>query len=186
MVYPTFPDRVYLDTSYILRLLQYAKSPNDLRSQRCKLLHDHFLRQGTTLETSLFTFEEMCFVIMFKKDLLEKAKQAGHPNIKVFKTRQPDTYQQHYAQVYSAPRLLVNQLSALSIIITHPRRINPSLNPTRRIVDYAIKIFAKYWQLDSKDVLHIAVARNLRIKTLISCDDDFASVTEIDHFNPCR
>ena len=184
MAYSTFPDVVYLDSSFLINLLSYKVDPAWGKYKKCKLLYDHLLKSKIRLVASLFTLEETIYFLFFKQKLLTRAKSSGYKNVKDFKTKDPTGFEAYYKQFCGIPRLIVNDSRALGIRFMHPKYINPRLDSTKRIRDYAIKLLEKYSDLDSKDAFHVAIARNLRIEMLISCDKDFAAVTEISSFNP--
>ena len=183
-MYPSFPHKVYLDSSYIIRLFQYLKDSSNIDNKKCKLLYDHLLKSKVELVTSLFALEETIFILFFKHRLLREAISKGFSRVKDFRISKPADFDSVYMKYRTIPRRIVNQTNSLGICITYPKYINPRLDATNRVRDYSLKLFEKYFCLDSKDVFHVAVARFLRINMLISCDNDFSSISEIQHYNP--
>jgi len=184
MAYPSFPDIVYLDSSFLIDLLSYKVAPKAGRYKRCKLLYDHLLISKIRIVASLFTLEETIHYLFFRNKLLPEAHRLKFSSVKEFKSKAPTQFESFYKRYSFIPRLIVSDSRALGIRFEYPRMPDPRIDLTKRIRDYAIKLLRKYWQLDSKDAFHVAIARNLRIKMFISCDKDFAVVTEISSFNP--
>ncbi len=181
MTYPSFPKTVYLDSSYLIRLLTYQRDRNDKRCRKCYSLYNHLKKEKVELVASLFTLEEVIYILFFRYALL---RNSPYKNIKEYKKKNLDDYVKKYRKYSGIPKRLVHECKTLGIQIqTTP---HPTFDPTLYIKEYAVKLLQKYSHLDSKDAFHIAVARVLRIDMLISCDDDFSKVQEIATFNPIK
>lgn len=184
MTYPAFPDTVYLDTSYLAKLLTYAKSPKDPDLLKCKRLHSHLLSRNVKLVGSLFTLEETFFFLFFKQVMNTEAKKNKFKDTKQFRRRNPQLHHKFYMSNSWLLKWIVSQSHTMSVEFLHPKYINPNLNMTDRIRQYATNLLTKYSGLDSKDAFHVAAARCMRIDTIISCDRDFLSLTEIRAYIP--
>lgn len=186
MAYPSFPSRVYLDTSYLVRLLSYPRNPKSPPIRRCKLLYDHLLRGGVDLLTSSFAYEEVVYVLLVKQWLLPEANKRGYGSLKEFRSKDQTQYISVYRQHNGIPRMVQKEFANLQIAMAFPSYFNPALNPSDRVIQYAAAVMRHYWQVDCKDAIHIALARCLNIDMVVACDNDFAAVKQIRHFNPLK
>ncbi len=184
MSYPAFPDRVYIDTSYLINLVSYARNPKDKDFKKCKALYDHLLKSNIGMIASPLTLEEAIFYLFFKRQLLTQARTFGFSSTKRFRKSRKKDFSSCYRAHSGIPKKILTESRTLGIEYAFPRYSLLGINASKRVNQYAAKMLRKYTELDSKDAFHVAIARCLRIEYIISCDNDFSSLQEIRHYNP--
>lgn len=189
MAYPQFPDRVYIDTSFLVRLISYTTDPKDKNNKKCKKLFDHFNNRGIAMIASFLTLEEAIHTFLFKgkkSGLNYEAKKRNYSHAKDFRLKDPKIYSKVYSNYKNTALLTLRYSIALGIKFNFPVYKNPHLtNATMRVNNFAAGLLRRYDCLDTMDAFHAATAKVMNIKMLISCDRDFDTVSEIDNYNPC-
>lgn len=185
----SFPQKVYVDTSYLLYLKSYPSNQSIPIFKSCKTFHDSLLKNRVEMVTSVLAVQEAFYVILYKDGIFLDMKQFkdknGNPYQKIgaFRRQKPQEFKKSYRK--HCPKLFkfVEFLYNLGVKILYPRQyITPGMTDiSKRITDYAYGLLNRY-ELDPMDAFHVAVAKCMGIDYIVSNDSGFKQVDNITLF----
>jgi predicted nucleic acid-binding protein len=186
----SFPPKTYIDTSYLLYLKSYLIYPTDSSFQSCKNFYDKMVANNVDMYTSILSLQEAIYVILYKGGVYQDMKnfqdRSGNPFSKPsdFRKQLPQefikSYKKHYPNVINFLQFFYN----LDIKLAFPKSyLIPGLvDRSKRVVNYAVGLLKKYYELDPMDAFHVAIAKCLGIDDIVSTDKGLKVINEITLF----
>ena len=183
--------KVYLDTNFIIRLKISISRPTEKKYKVCRDFYN-FLRKNNVLNfTSIFAVQEAFYVGLFKfgikVDMGRHTDYRGkkYNDVMKFKKEKPQLYQQLYQQHVPKVYDMWNFINNLGLNISYPRPFitKPTSSISHRISNYARLLLEKY-TIEPSDAFHVAIARCLKIKHIVTCDQGFQQVDGIHVYTP--
>lgn len=182
----SFPQKVYLDTSYILHLKSYPKNQNHPMYRACKTFYDKMLKNSVQMTTSILTIQEAFYIILYKDGIMLDMQQFKDSNgipykkVGLFKKNKPQefktSFRSHFPKLFKFLEFVHN----LDVEISYPREyITLGMTSiSKRITDYAHGLLKRY-ELDPMDAFHIAIAKCMGIDHIVSNDTGFKVIDNI-------
>ncbi len=182
----SFPQRVYLDTNYLLHLKSYPSDPARHILKSSKDFYNKLVQHDVKLITSILTIEEAFHIILYRigiaEDMSQFTDRNGKPfeSISQFRKQKPKefkkSYKKHFSKVYS----FLQFLYSLGVEISYAKAyITPGMNSiSKRITQYAYGLLKRY-ELEAMDAFHVAVSKCMGIDHIVTNDTGFKVIDNI-------
>ncbi|MGB2696238.1 MAG: PIN domain-containing protein [Candidatus Zixiibacteriota bacterium] len=185
----SFPQRAYLDTSYLLHLRSFPAEPDRAIYKSSKTFFDNMVRNDVDMCTSILAIQECFYIIIYKTGISEDMRHFktadGKPfqNIPDFKKQIPKEFKKSFRKHFPKTFLFLQFLHNLGVKILYPKEyITPGMSSkSKRITHYAYGLLNRY-ELEPMDAFHISVAKCMGMDYIVSNDRGFKQVDNITLF----
>ncbi|MFH1894168.1 MAG: hypothetical protein ABIK83_15975 [Candidatus Zixiibacteriota bacterium] len=186
------PQSVYADTDFLVLLTAYAGGERDTSLVNCKKLHDACRKSSTAIVTSVLAYEEAVYILLYKNRMIPECKsefvKLGNRErdfkLSQFKKHYPGQYANIYHANMHVPVGFHQFLRQWRISLRFPSYTLKEMEKSPRVAQYALVLMKKYVTLEPMDCLHISIARNLGIDTVITSDKSYQAVNSIRVIDP--
>jgi hypothetical protein len=181
------PKRCYLDSSFVIHLLQFGLTTGvpAPRDAACDKFHGQLVADGVQLVSSLFTFSELLHIYCFKypggmydeaRTFLGKAGLSGESAVKEFFRKHPTDCEAAWKKISYRVQASEYIFDQRKIGIVYPIGSPPMLDKTRDIVFYASILKDAFVGVGVVDAVHLSIASHLGADAVVSMDKGFLTV----------
>jgi len=172
---------VYIDTSFILDLLQYSHRPREPRLKSSKEFYERMTVRKVHMWTDVWAVQELLWVIV-RNQILNVRDQLGLQGLTYgqFKHKHSAEYHWAFTRARRFERKCFQVIRSFGFDIKIPTPfIRRGLSKAERILQYTHRIINRY-DLEYSDAFHVAVARCEGTKHIVTNDQDFYPVKTIE------
>jgi hypothetical protein len=181
------PKRCYLDSSFVIHLLQFGLTTGTPAKQdaACDRFHGQLLADGVQLVASLFTYSELLHMYCFKyrggmwdeaKAFLAKPSLSGDSAMKEFFRRHPSDCEAAWKKVSYRVQASEYLFDQRKIAIVYPIGSPPNLDRTRDVMFYSTVLKDAFVGIGATDAVHLSIANHLGADAVVSMDKGFLTV----------
>ena len=177
---PTIPQRVYLDTSFVLRCYFSRHTPKGIppgeiaKNSKC---NQYLIKlSGSSIHTSLFMAEESFHKLYFTTHIRRAAKPYGLENKwKDFRKNHPSEFAVARNLGIQELQRFVKFIDSLPIIYVDGSSFFKKQKYLALVKRYAQLLMQKYDTIEAMDTFHLAVMRANRIDWFVTAEEKLGS-----------